>query len=440
MTNTLRLRHHLLAMITLGALPGACGGSADSGGSAGSSGDGGVGGTGSGGEPGAGGTGAGGTAGTGAGGTAGSGGTGAGGTAGSGAGGTGACPPTTGGTAGSGGAPAPCNCTPTEYSVCYTYADLPLVTYECAGALPPAGPCPDLDALHPLNGGGCVTWTSGPEAIGGQCCYMVRDTTCIPGSGGVGRPFTVAGQARTASSVSRSDWSERTDGLPGLNARTRAALAARWQRDARLEHASIASFARLTLELLALGAPAELVAASQAASLDEIEHARLCFGLAGRLGGAPVGPGRLPVEGALGEVDLVSVAVAAAREGCVGETIAALVAAEQFALATDQKTRAALDRIATDEARHAELSFRVVRWAIEEGGEPVRVAVERAFAEPADFREPVALLDAAELEDWHAFGRLSSDELARAVERALTEVVGPCARALLASTIARAPS
>jgi hypothetical protein len=48
-----------------------------------------------------------------------------------------------------------------------------------------------------------------------------------------------------------------------------------------MEHASVAAFARFTLDLLALGAPADLVQSAQQALGDEIAHAELCFGLAG---------------------------------------------------------------------------------------------------------------------------------------------------------------
>ncbi len=58
-------------------------------------------------------------------------------------------------------------------------------------------------------------------------------------------------------------------------AEEREALADRWTRDATYEHASIASFARVTLDLLALGAPAALVSGAQRAGLDEVEHARI---------------------------------------------------------------------------------------------------------------------------------------------------------------------
>ena len=60
----------------------------------------------------------------------------------------------------------------------------------------------------------------------------------------------------------------------------RDAVVKAWTTAARAEHASVASFARFTLQLLHLGAPADLVADAQQAALDEVRHARLCFGVA----------------------------------------------------------------------------------------------------------------------------------------------------------------
>lgn len=157
--------------------------------------------------------------------------------------------------------------------------------------------------------------------------------------------------------------------------------AADWARIAQLEHASIASFARFTMQLLAVGAPPQLVEASLRAGLDEVAHARATFGLASRYAGAPVGPGPLPLEGpVLGALDLASLATATVAEGCVNETIGALEAAEAAGRCEDPEVRAVLERIAEEEARHGELAWAFVRWSLGVGGEPTLRAVRRAFA------------------------------------------------------------
>lgn len=159
----------------------------------------------------------------------------------------------------------------------------------------------------------------------------------------------------------------------------RAALAAAWLEDARSEHASVASFARATLELLALAAPPALVAACQRAGLDEVEHARVCFALAAGYAGAARGPGPLPAV-APRPADLVRLACDTFVEGCVGETTAALAAARAARRCADPAVAAALARISDDEADHAALAWATVAWAAGRGGEPVRAAL-RALAD-----------------------------------------------------------
>lgn len=104
-----------------------------------------------------------------------------------------------------------------------------------------------------------------------------------------------------------------------------------------MEHASVAAFARFTLELLALGAPASLVDAASSAMADEVRHARSCFGLATYYSGAVVGPGPLPVGGALTDVELLHTVELAVLEGCIGETSAALEAAWAADAATEPR-------------------------------------------------------------------------------------------------------
>jgi hypothetical protein len=53
------------------------------------------------------------------------------------------------------------------------------------------------------------------------------------------------------------------------------------------------------------------------------------------------------------------------REGCVGETLAALEAAEALQHCEDEAARPVLERIAAEEAQHAQLAWRFVAWALE---------------------------------------------------------------------------
>ena len=46
---------------------------------------------------------------------------------------------------------------------------------------------------------------------------------------------------------------------------------------------------------MSVAAPAALVEAAHKAAIDEINHAKLCFGLAHKFGGKPMGPGPFPI-------------------------------------------------------------------------------------------------------------------------------------------------
>lgn len=185
-----------------------------------------------------------------------------------------------------------------------------------------------------------------------------------------------------------------------------ADVAEKWVNAGAAEHASVASFARHSLQLMAVGAPAWLVQAAHEAAADEIKHAQLCFGLASKYLNASVTPGPLDVSGT--NVILGDAAAAAAGgggaadagvsasiyviesaivEGCIGETIAAARAAISARAAVDDVVASVLSTIAADEARHAELGWSFVFWALSPQGlarlglerDVAAAAVERAF-------------------------------------------------------------
>src|SRR5690606_23842857 len=100
----------------------------------------------------------------------------------------------------------------------------------------------------------------------------------------------------------------------------RTKLAAHFTHMGLMENASVAAFARFTLQLLSLGAPAALIEASNQALIDETRHARKCFALASAYAGDAVGPGALPLEGALENTNWEAILEATVLEGCIGET------------------------------------------------------------------------------------------------------------------------
>lgn len=259
-----------------------------------------------------------------------------------------------------------------------------------------------------------------------------RCATCAAAAQIVSVEPTVACAHHPRVTTSRADRidsllaSLRTLDVEPLDPALRARVAAGWREAALAEHASIASFGRFALHLLAVAAPPRLVEAAHRAALDEIEHARFSFAIAARFGGAPVGPGPMPLGGdLLGALDLASIAAAAAREGCVDETIAAHEA-EIAANACDPgPLREALTLIAEDEARHAELAWAFVKWALETGDAGVRAAIERSF----DRAEAPRPTDDDARGD--RFGRLSPARRWEVGREAYAAIVKPAAALLL---------
>lgn len=216
----------------------------------------------------------------------------------------------------------------------------------------------------------------------------------------------------------------------------RTKLAELWSRDALLEHASVASFSKFSLHLMAVAAPPVLLDAAHRAALDEVQHARLCFALASAYAGEPLGPGPLPLEGdLLGPLDLPSITAAAVREGCVGETIASLEAAEAHSIAVVPAPREALSTIADDEARHAELAWRFVRWALDQNDDATVRAVSQAFREALAQPAPLAGASDPLGPQLAEHGRIDETQRVRLWHEGLHEVVAPAARALLGGAL-----
>jgi hypothetical protein len=289
-------------------------------------------------------------------------------------------------------------------------------------------------------GAGGVGGNGGSTAnMGLNCCYGTVDR--FENRQACGRPFLVDGQALTSAPVAREDWcgvQPMVADCSGLTDDLRATLAERWARDAALEHASVASFARFALDLLTVGAPADLVRGAQQAMRDEIDHAERCYALAARYGGAPIGPGELPIKDVSLGGGLLEVARRALVEGCIGETIAALTAQRTREHTRDEQAVRTLEMIARDEATHAELAFRFVAWAAREPA--VREGLRRALpaalwqASTGAACAPALAFDARLGEH----GQPSAALRVLAAREALEQVITPCYAALLAEPAAHA--
>lgn len=293
------------------------------------------------------------------------------------------------------------------------------------------------------RGGAVLTpnWSIRPQcnetSITDLCCFRMKsvDTNLTGGGGGyLGRPFEVAGEVRMAADQRVDGWAERLSiELEALPAEARERLVAYWTEIGRAEHGSVASFSRFNLELMALGAPSDLLAASTRAIADEIRHARVSFGIAAVFAGEPVGPGALSIDGALARSsDAHEVLVAAILEGCINETICAAQARAAAEGASDPGLRRLLLEVAEDETRHAELSWAFVRWMLATRPE-LRDTAARAFDgyvhQAAPEADPMREL-------LGRYGMTTADVNHEIALRVLAQVVALCADVLLGRAVA----
>lgn len=269
------------------------------------------------------------------------------------------------------------------------------------------------------------------SSMAGELCSAASGTfTCVTGGCAIGRPFLVEGEVRVAGLCRRSDWcTDLALPLAPSSPELRARVSKAWAHVAQMEHASVAAFARFALQLLQLGAPPELVQLATAAMADETRHAQLAFGVASAYAGSQLGPAALAVHDSLGGASLVEVTRLVMREGCIGETAAALEAHEAAAHARSPELAALLRAVAADETRHAELAWRFVRWALGQQPGAVAAAVRSELE-----RGPVAAAASASSNDEELLAHgVVPEALRRELQKAaFRDVTAPCAAALLA--------
>jgi hypothetical protein len=250
-------------------------------------------------------------------------------------------------------------------------------------------------------------------------------------------PPVEAGGAWTTSAMSITDMDFYVD-----DGETRGALASQWRENGRTEHASVAAFARLTLDLMALGAPPQLVADANHDALDEIRHAQLCFGLARALDGRVESPGPFPEAARARTLSttrtlaLAQLAVDSLIDGALHEGVSARIIAKLAKRCDVPVIEVMLKEIAADEGRHARHGWDVVLWCLTEGGEPVAHALEGALrALPRTMTSPMP--DEARDGRWERFGIMGEVLEAEEHDAARAYVERRCAQAITASRTSR---
>jgi hypothetical protein len=270
----------------------------------------------------------------------------------------------------------------------------------------------------------------------GATAFHDRKTCCYgpapPGFHWRGRALRGPGGALLTESAERRDWLAALEELDvsALGDSERHALAEVWLRDAAFEHASVAAFSHLSLELLALAAPPDLIEDAHRAALDEIEHARLSYALASRYSGRSLGPGRLETRNG-DPSSFESLARETFRDGCYGETVATLLAQAAAERAEHPTLREIYETIARDEQRHAELAWRVLAWCVMTSEAARRVLAVELDQLCRAQDPPLASRPEPELS---IFGVLGGPHEARIRALTIREIIAPCARALSAFT------
>jgi hypothetical protein len=260
--------------------------------------------------------------------------------------------------------------------------------------------------------------------LGGSALTLVGFVLTVWATNGFarGRQLRRFGRVLLPPVRSGGDWASegRTIDVPSG---VRHALAERWRWNGRTEHASVAAFARLTLDLMALGAPPELVHAANRDASDETRHAELCFALARAIDGRSESPGPFPEAQRARTLSrnrtlaLAQLAVDSLVDGALHEGLSARVIAKLARRCEEPRIGSALRELAADEGRHAAHGWDVVEWCLAEGGRPVAEALRGALA-ALPRRVHSDLPEQARSGAWEPYGihgaLLESEEHARA--------------------------
>jgi len=214
-----------------------------------------------------------------------------------------------------------------------------------------------------------------------------------------------------------------------LSEEQRTKVAQYWAKVAMMEHASVASFSRFSLELMSVGASPELLAGAHQAALDEVRHTQISLGIAKQFGSTTFAPGSFPISSkadfAFG--DMEKIAGAAALEGCIEETLAADTVLYQADHMGDSNHKALLHSVAFDEAAHAAFAWRAVQWMASTSPE-VHDAVSTVFSARA--RRYESAPEAASVPTLQHLGLLDQGTMDKLQHAAWHNIVAPMAASL----------
>lgn len=158
-----------------------------------------------------------------------------------------------------------------------------------------------------------------------------------------------------------------------LTPEQRARVARVWRARTRAEYLAITTFAFLTVDMVAAGAPPDILSFAHQAAIDEIRHTEMCLRMTQIYAGETPTPdpdlSGLPNDPALPK--LHQAVTNSMLINCVVETFACTILAVVLEQTTDPCAHAVLKRILSDEVGHARLGWAFLRWGIDTGGNGV---------------------------------------------------------------------
>jgi hypothetical protein len=220
-----------------------------------------------------------------------------------------------------------------------------------------------------------------------ECAVIAIGRPFIDSSGEALKAMPIVPEEKESDCLASVSWSgevafdEDMSSSDNTTLQNRFLLGEEWTERSLGEHASVASFAAFAIALMTNNAPSDLVEDAFTAGMDEIRHARTSFEIASKLKGEIVGPGPLPASKHDFGHDLTSLALAVAREGCVDETLSAIVAeleVEDIRKVIEEGSQGSIysrlepdtlnwimtemRTIADEESSHAALAWRTLKW------------------------------------------------------------------------------
>ena len=221
-----------------------------------------------------------------------------------------------------------------------------------------------------------------------NACYATPDGwSCSDFNCAVGRPLTNGTSYQMAPLSSGDGWTndDLTINCAYLSKEEIATVISHWENVTQLEHSSIASFSRFSLQMMAMGAPADILLAIQKATSDEIRHTQRAADILSGLIGSKVTLGAFPIKGLSIESSREALISNLIKEACFAETLGVAELTAALKWCDHPEISAHLSEVLEEETEHAHLAWKALKWLVESAPiqeqDQLNVLVQTTFAE-----------------------------------------------------------